>query len=145
MSLRLLTLLVAAVPIGFASNAWSLSDAPRRVGADLAAVRVAVRSSGIFVPFRPARLGVRGCRIPRGGPSVKVLPGTCVTRVVRRTRERVVILSESWDARDFRGSGARFLKPSGHRLKTTWRVAVTPAGEIRDVRIFGNFPPQLVL
>jgi len=117
----------------------------RQVRADREAVRIAIGSSGILTPFRPARLGTRSCTIPRGGPVTRLLHGTCETRVLRRHEERVVLLTESWDARDFAGSGERFRKPSGPRSKTTWVFHVTRSGHIRGVRVSGNFPPQLVM
>jgi hypothetical protein len=119
--------------------------------ADLAAARAALANgSGIFAPFRPARVGRRSCAIPEGGPpglKEKAVPGKCETRVLRRAGLRLVIFSESWSARDFRGSGgSKFRKPgSRHRLTTSWLVTVAPSGEVRHVRARGDFPPQLVM
>jgi hypothetical protein len=120
--------------------------------ADLAAAHAALTNgSRIYAPFRPARVvGWRSCAIPEGGPpglKEKAVPGRCETRVVRRAGFRLVIFSESWRARDFRGSGgSRFRKPgSRHRLTTSWLVAVAPSGEVRHVRVRGDFPPQLVM
>ena len=111
--------------------------------ADLAAARAALASgSGILVPFRPARLGPKSCKIARGG---KLLPGECETRVLHRGVERLVIFSESWNARAFRGGGPAFRKPGARRrLQTSWLVLVAPSGKVRHVTIRGDFPPQLV-
>jgi hypothetical protein len=113
--------------------------------ADREAVRIAIGSSGILTPFRPARLGTRSCRIARGGPVTQLLHGTCRARVRRRHADRVVLLTESWNKRDFAGSGERFRNPSGARSKTTWTFVVARSGHVRRVTISGNFPPQLVM
>ena len=114
--------------------------------ADVAAARAALgNGSGILAPFRPLRLGRRSCAIPRGGMKVEFLRGLCETRVLRRPGERVVIFSESWNARDFRGSGQEFQQPgSRRRLQTSWFVTVTATGKVRRVRIRGDFAPQFV-
>jgi hypothetical protein len=78
---------------------------------------------------------------------VKLLRGTCETRVLHRAGERLVIFSESWSARDFRGSGGKRFRQAGarRRLQTSWLVTVTPSGKVRRVRIRGDFAPQFVM
>lgn len=120
-------------------------SALRQTRADLEAVRIAIGSSGILIPFRPARLGTRGCRISRGGPVAQLLHGTCLTRVLRRRNDRVVLLTESWQTRDFAGSGERFRDPARARSTTTWSFVVTRSGHVRRATVRGNFPPQLVM
>jgi hypothetical protein len=116
--------------------------------ADLAAARAALgNGSGILAPFSPARLGRTSCPIPRGGMKVAFLRGICETRVLRRAGERLVIFSESWNARDFGCScGKRFRQPrSRRRLQTSWLVTVTASRQVRHVRVHGDFAPQFVM
>jgi hypothetical protein len=131
------------------------SPPPRTTSAttsgDLAAVRVAVNGSGILVPFRPARIGRKSCAIQRGGPAVPagthLIRGSCETRVLRRAGFRVVVLRESWSARDFAGNGGRPFRPPDprrRRLSTTWLLNVAPSGKVVGRRLRGDLPPQLV-
>jgi hypothetical protein len=119
-----------------------------RVRADLAAVRAALANgSGVLEPFRPARLGRRSCTLSRGGVAdTHRVRAMCDVRVLHRGSERVVVLSESWSARDFRGTGERFRRPGARkRLQTSWLLTVTRGGGVRHVTIRGDFPPQLVM
>ena len=117
---------------------------------DLAAVRAAVDESGILVPFRRAGIGRWSCLIPRGGPALPrthVIHGICETRVLRRAGRRVVILRESWLARDFSGSGGRFRQPDPRRrrLSTTWLLTISRSEKVLAGHLRGDFPPQLVM
>jgi hypothetical protein len=124
---------------------------PAAVEADLAAVRAAVDGSGILVPFRPARIGRRSCVIPRGGLAIArahLIRGVCETHVRRRAGLRIVILQESWRARDSAGSGGRPFRqpdPRRRRLNTTWLLTVSPSGNVLAGRLRGDLPPQLVI
>ena len=88
--------------------------------------------------------------IPRGGltfAGTHLIRGICDTRVLQRARGRVVILRQSWSARDFAGSGGPpFRQPNRrrHRLNTTWFLKVTFAGKVVGGSLRGDFPPQLV-
>jgi hypothetical protein len=158
MGSRILVVVIAAASLAAAgcsssgahkSSAPAKASASRRERGDLAAVRAAVYGSGILVPFRPAHLGRKSCTIERGGivkAGTHLIRGVCETRVLRRGRSRVVILSESWSARDFAGSGGRFRQPgSRRRLRTSWFLIVKPSGEIPRGTVRGDFPPQLVM
>jgi hypothetical protein len=116
--------------------------------ADLAVIRAALANgSGVLAPFRPARLGRRSCTIPRGGiADTRLVHAVCEARVLRKRSEQVVVLSENWNARDFRGSGERFRRPgSQQRLQTSWLLTLTRGGTVRRVTIRGDFPPQFVM
>jgi hypothetical protein len=127
-----------------ANGATALASGRKQ--AKLALIRsVLATRSGILAPFRPPRLGRKRCLIARGGPTEKLVPGDCQTRLIRRARERLVIFTESWSAREFRGSGARFRQPDSRpRLQTSWLITVTADGKVGRTTIRGDFPPQLV-
>jgi hypothetical protein len=133
---------------GHRTSIRTSKPSPVAIRFDLAAARAALANgSGILAPFRPARLGRYSCTIPRGGFAVKLLRGTCETRVLHRAGERLVIFSERWSARDFRGSGGKRFRQAGsrRRLQTSWLVTVTLSGRVRQVRISGDFAPQFVM
>jgi hypothetical protein len=146
--------LVVATLTGCSHSDARHSVAPRPANsptsrADRAAVTAAADASGILTPFRPSRLGTFSCALPILGPPAlkhRVVHGTCETRVLRGAGGRRVIFRESWNARDFRGSGDRFRQPgSRSRLTTSWRIDVAPSGRVRHATVSGDFPPQLVM
>ena len=113
-------------------------NAPSTV-AEARALRAAASRSGIFVPF-PTRLGTSRCRIPRGGPAVVELRGTCETRIKRRGGAFLVTFRERWSASDFREAHS----PRHGTLTHTWRFVVSPRGRVLHFAASGDFPPQLV-
>jgi hypothetical protein len=158
MGFRFAVVPLAAVAVGVAgcsgSGGGKVNPGPNTavstsVGGDLVAVRAAVNGSGILAAFRPPRLGRRSCTIQRGGlvkAGTHLIRGVCETRVLRRGRSRVVILSESWNAHDFGGSGGPFRRPGSRRhLRASWFLTVKPSGKISHGAVRGDFPPQLVM
>jgi len=68
------------------------------------------------------------------------ISGCCRTAVKRRGRVIVVSFVEAWNARAFRGQGAR----ERGTLTHTWRFFESSRARIRREVTFGDFPPQWV-
>jgi hypothetical protein len=104
------------------------------------AIAVARGTGGIFSPF-PRDPGLTRCGIPRGGPTVVLIRGSCRTIVGLHRRIVVVSFVETWNARAFRGQGS----PERGRLSHTWRFFESRRGRILREVTFGDFPPQWVM
>lgn len=107
--------------------------APTRPAGGPVPIEIARSSSPLFGIF-PDHVATRPCRIPRGGPALGSLRGTCSTRLRQEPRGRSAVqFVEHW-----RGTGILLA-----RFTHTWRVLVGPSGRVLATRTAGAEAPQL--
>jgi hypothetical protein len=138
---------VVGVAVLFGAIVLLANDGDAQASRDSRYIQLAVHSSagqasGIVALF-PTKPDSDTCKIPRGGPSPGALiPGTCTTSVrPAGNGEATVTFVESWDARDFSGSGHGL-------LSHTWEMTVSEhllgGDKVIRNRSYGDFPPQWV-
>ena len=143
---RVAVAVVVGVAVALGAIVLLTNNGDAQASRDSRYIRMAVLSSGgqasgITALF-PTRPDSDTCKIPRGGPAVVLIPGTCTASVrPAGNGQATVTFVESWDARDFPGSGDGRLR---HTSEVTVSEQVLGGDKVIRSRSYGDPPLQWV-